>query len=83
MKNTQFFTDLATKLTETLPIHLGSFKDDFKKHCQALLSNSFDQLGLISREEFDAQTKVLARTRQKLESLQQKLTTLETLLKKT
>ncbi len=45
---------------------------------QALLQSSFSRLNLVSREEFDAQTAVLLRTREKLEQLERQLAELET-----
>ncbi len=44
---------------------------------QALLQGSFSRLNLVSREEFDAQTAVLLRTREKLEQLEHQLAKLE------
>lgn len=77
MKNPHFLKDLVGKLTDALPEHLGLLKSDFAKNCQAILARSFDKLDLVTREEFDAQTKVLARTRQKLEQLNEQIAQLE------
>ncbi len=41
-----------------------------EKNFRVILKNTFEKLDLVTREEFDAQTKVLARTRQKLEALE-------------
>ncbi|MGK0440231.1 MAG: BMFP domain-containing protein YqiC [Pseudohongiellaceae bacterium] len=43
---------------------------DIEKNLRALASSSFSQLDLISKEEFDTQTEVLMRTREKLEQLE-------------
>ena len=40
------------------------------------LTAAFSQLDLVTREEFDVQTKVLARTREKLENLQRQVNAL-------
>jgi BMFP domain-containing protein YqiC len=77
MKNFSFISDLVKSLTSALPEHLDTFKSDFGKNCEAILQRSFDKLDLVTREEFDAQTKVLARTREKLEALQEQLTQLQ------
>ena len=42
-----------------------------------LLQSAFTRLDLVTREEFDTQTRVLARTREKLEQLEKTVTTLE------
>ena len=48
-----------------------------QKNIRALLTQQFARLDLVTREEFDIQTKVLARTRSKLEELERKLSELE------
>ncbi len=50
---------------------------DLQKNVKALLTQQFARLELVTREEFDIQTKVLARSREKLEELERKLTELE------
>ena len=50
---------------------------DLQKNLKALLTQQFARLDLVTREEFDTQTKVLARTRSKLGELEQKLAELE------
>jgi|TARA_B100000768_G_C11272777_1_gene374261 BMFP domain-containing protein YqiC len=56
--------------------------EDMEDNINALLQGMFTKLKLISREEFDVQTGVLRRTREKLEALEEKLEILETKLKK-
>jgi BMFP domain-containing protein YqiC len=81
MTKKNIFKDLAEQLTDALPSHLDSLKKDFEKNCHAILTKTFTKFDLVTREEFDVQTKVLARTRKKLEELQEQISTLETLLK--
>ncbi len=50
---------------------------DLERNFRALLSGTMARLDLVTREEFDAQARVLARTREKLESLEQRLAALE------
>jgi BMFP domain-containing protein YqiC len=50
---------------------------DLQKNVKALLTQQFARLELVTREEFDTQTKVLARARAKLEELEKKLAELE------
>jgi BMFP domain-containing protein YqiC len=50
---------------------------DLQKNVKALLTQQFARLELVTREEFDTQTKVLARARVKLEELEKKLAELE------
>jgi BMFP domain-containing protein YqiC len=48
-----------------------------RKPVQGLLQSGFSKLDLVSREEFDSQMVVLARTRARLESLEAKVAELE------
>jgi len=72
---------LAEQLTQALPEHVGALKKDFEKNCHSILSKTFARFDLVTREEFDTQTKVLARTRKKLEELETHIQKLESLLK--
>jgi len=50
---------------------------DLEKNIRGLMTQGFQKLDLVTREEFDLQTQVLARTRAKLEELESKITALE------
>lgn len=76
-----FLKKLVTQLSEALPEHLGTLEKDFKKNCTAILEKAFTKFDIVTREEFDTQTKVLGRTRKKLEELEKHITALETLAK--
>ena len=80
MTKANFLKHLATQLTDALPSHVSTFKKDFEKNCHSILLKAFAKFDLVTREEFDTQTKVLGRTRKKLEELENQLKTLETLL---
>ena len=51
---------------------------DLEKNLRALLAGFFSRLDLVTREEFDVQREVLARTRAKLRELEAKVAELET-----
>ena len=71
----RFLDDLAQTLGNLLP---GSEPPaELKRSVDILLQSALARLDLVTREEFDAQTAVLARTRQKLETLEAQLATLE------
>jgi len=72
---------LASQLSDALPEHIGTLKSDFEKNCHSILTKTFAKFDLVTREEFDTQTKVLARTRKKLNELEAQIEELETLLK--
>ena len=50
---------------------------DFEKNARALLAGAFERLDLVSREEYDVQTQVLARTREKLAALEKRVAEFE------
>lgn len=64
------FDDLAKKLFATLPTSLQNIEKDIQQKFKDVLQVTFARMDLITREEFDVQCKVLARTREKLEQLQ-------------
>lgn len=50
---------------------------ELQQQVRAALQGAFSRLDLVTREEFDTQTAVLIRTREKLELLEQKIAELE------
>jgi BMFP domain-containing protein YqiC len=81
MIKAKILSELAAQLSKALPEHVGTLKKDFEKNCHAILSKTFDKFDLVTREEFDTQSKVLLRTRKKLEELEKTLASLEEHLK--
>ncbi len=82
MKKANLLKDLAAQLADVFPEHISSLKNDFEKNCRSILSKTFAKFDLVTREDFVTQTKVLARTRKKLEELEKKLAAIEASLKK-
>ena len=72
--NMQLIEEISSKLREMLA---KSPAGDLEKNIHALLQSTFTKLALVSREEFDVQTEVLRRTREKLEALEKKISELE------
>lgn len=68
---------LARTLAESLPQGLRSVRDDLEKNFRAVLRSGLGKLDLVTREEFDVQQAVLARTREKLQALEARLRSLE------
>lgn len=52
-------------------------KEEVENHFKALLQSAFSKLDLVSRDEFETQMVVLARTRERLEALEAKVAALE------
>lgn len=70
--------DLAQRLLDELHAQLPTSDQLIpKRELDIALQAALAHLDLVTREEFDAQTAVLQRTRQKLEALEQELARLE------
>ena len=69
--------DLARKLLDGLPPGLRNLQADVEQNFRAVLRANLAKLDLVARDEFDAQTRVLARTRDQIEALEQRLAALE------
>jgi hypothetical protein len=74
MEKAAFLADLQQRLASLVE---GTPAADLQRNLKALLSQQFAQLELVTREEFDAQVRVLARTREKLQELERRLAELE------
>ena len=74
MDKTPFLDDLQQRLAALID---GTPAVDLQKNIKALLTQQFARLELVTRDEFDTQSKVLARTRAKLDELEARLAELE------
>ncbi len=74
MLNNEKLSELSNKIRE---IVRDSPLPDIEMNIDALLKSMFTKMELVTREEFDVQTEVLKRTRQKLEELEKKLSEIE------
>ncbi len=72
--DTRFLDELNKKVAELIA---ASPAKDVEKNMRALLSSAFARLDLVTREEFDVQQDVLARTRVKLEEMESRMAELE------
>ena len=68
---------IARRLTESVPPGLRAVQKDLENNFRAVLRASLSKLDLVSREEFDTQTRVLQRTRERLAELEARLQALE------
>ena len=77
MFDTKFIDDLARQISEAIPAGVKGMQEDVQKNIHTLLQGALSRLDLVTREEFDAQSQVLARTREKLEQLEKIISALE------
>ena len=74
MLNNKKLREISNKIRQIVK---DSPLPDIEKNIDALLKGMFTKMELVTREEFDVQTEVLKRTRQKLEELEKKLSEIE------
>lgn len=74
MKPTDLFSDFQNRVSEALR---NSPAADIEKNVRAMMTQGFSKLDLVTREEFDVQSQVLARTRARLEELETRVAALE------
>ncbi|MGD8312563.1 MAG: accessory factor UbiK family protein, partial [Gammaproteobacteria bacterium] len=64
--------------SSNIPAGIKGAQQDIEKNIHTLLQAAFARLDLVTREEFDTQSRVLARTREKLEQLEKTVAAMET-----
>ncbi|WP_296944583.1 accessory factor UbiK family protein [uncultured Massilia sp.] len=69
-----FFNDLQGKLNQAIE---NSPAKDIERNVKAMMTQGFSKLDLVTREEFDIQAQVLAKTRAKLDALEARVAELE------
>jgi len=73
--------ELARSVLDKLPSGFQTMQQDMQKNLRAALQSALAKLDLVTREEFEVQSAVLQRTREKLESLEVRVGELEKQLK--
>ena len=74
MLNAKFIEEISSRLSAAAN---SSPARDLEKNMRALLAQGFAKLDLVTREEFDVQAQVLARTREKLSALEARVAEME------
>lgn len=82
MLEKRIFDDIARRLSGAIPASAQAVQDDLEKNLRAATQAAFTRLDLVTREEFDVQRKVLARSRAKIELLEKQVAELEAQLLK-
>lgn len=65
--------DIVNKVEQFIPEDLKTMRQDFAKNMKSVLTASLQKADLVTREEFEVQKAVLAKTRAKLEALEAEL----------
>jgi ubiquinone biosynthesis accessory factor UbiK len=75
--NTPKIDEIVRRLVASVPPGVRAVQQDLENNFRAVLRSSLTKLDLVSRDEFDAQMRVLERTRARLEELERKVAALE------
>ena len=68
--------ELARRLSSLVPSGLREGREELQQNFKSVLQAGLGKLDLVTREEFEVQRAVLARTREKLEALERDLSAL-------
>ena len=74
--------ELARRLAEALPEGITDLRTDMERNFRSVLQGTLARMDVVTREEFDVQAGVLARTRERVEQLLERLEELERGLQK-
>lgn len=77
MFDTKAIEDIAKRLTDSMPAGFSGFKEEMEKNFHGILQSVLGALDLVSREEFEVQKAVLAKTRSKLEEMEKRIAEIE------
>jgi len=77
MMDRQDIDQIALKLVSLVPPGLAQAQKDLRANFKDVLAQGLRRLDLVTREEFDVQTQVLARTRAKIDELERRVADLE------
>lgn len=71
--NPKSVNDVVRKVLDNLPDGMKQLPEDVRRHVHATVVATLQKLDVVTREEFDAQRKVLERTREKLDRLEKQI----------
>tara|TARA_B100001123_G_scaffold110651_1_gene128767 strand:- start:461 stop:700 length:240 start_codon:yes stop_codon:yes gene_type:complete len=69
--------EIVENVAKVIPVGTEKLRDEIRENVRVILESSFERMNLVTREEFDAQTVLLRRTRKKLDELEAIVATLE------
>ncbi len=76
--NNAVFDEFAESLSRLLPPGVDALKSDFERNACVAMQTVLTKMDLVTREDFDIQSQLLARTREKLDQFEARLLELET-----
>ena len=82
MFNPKKLEEIAKQVSDSMPEGVKSFGEEIERKVKQVLQSKLSQLDMVSREEFEAQTQVLLRTREKIATLEARLDAIEKTVEK-
>ena len=77
MIDPKLFDDFSKRMADSMPRGFQALQEDMQRNARAALEATLGKLNLVTREEFEVQQAVLARTREKLKTLEARVAALE------
>jgi ubiquinone biosynthesis accessory factor UbiK len=77
MLDPKFFDKLAKQLSELIPPQFQSMREELQANFKTTLQGIFSKLNLVTREEFDVQTRLLEKARERISLLEKRIAELE------
>ncbi len=79
MIDPKIIDEFSQKIADAIPPGVSQIKTEVEQNVRSTVEAFFSKINLISRDEFDIQTAVLAKTREKLAALEKQIADLESL----
>jgi len=73
--------ELASRVLALLPAGSAELREDLRRNLRATLAGALARMDLVTQEQFEVQSAVLARTRSRLEALERRVQALEAALR--
>ncbi len=77
MSDSRLLEDLAARLVRAVPASVAGLRGELEENFRAVLRGNLERLDLVSRERFEVQAELLARTQKRLVELEKRLGALE------
>ena len=75
--DTQTLDEIVRKISSAIPDDLKTAKQNLEKNARSAAEGVFQRLDLVTREEFDVQSKMLSKSQQRIKELEQRIKELE------
>ena len=80
MQNFKGLDELVGRLSSAMPASVKHLQADIENNLKSGLESGLQKMNLVTREEFEIQSAVLLKTREKIDMLEEKVKALESLL---